>query len=171
MFVLPQVAAPTPLTSFQGNVFRGHLERRGQRITGLQDVAVNIQRVVHFHKFDPAATPPAAQEYLLFGRGTELFLAHSIVKPPDFDQIVSVNISGLKLTDADLGSAIKISIPMKKNSPIDRLREGEQAAAQMSDGRKLSVQAVREFYFEEGELMMPATMDPTPEERKSGFNS
>lgn len=39
----------------------------------------------------------------------------------------------------------------------------------MDDGRKLTVQAVREFYFEEGELMMPATFNDTGEERKSGF--
>jgi hypothetical protein len=41
----------------------------------------------------------------------------------------------------------------------------------MADGRKLTIQAVREFYFEEGELMMPATFDDTAEERKSGFAS
>ena len=99
-----------------------------------------------------------------------MFLAHSIVKPPDFDQILSVTVDGLKLTDDELGSAIRISIPLKKNTPADRLKEGEQAQAQTSDGRKLSVRAVREFYFEDGELRMPATFDPTPEEKKAGFS-
>ena len=99
-----------------------------------------------------------------------MFLAHSIVKPPDFDQILSVTVDGLKLTDDDLGSAIRISIPSKKNSPADRLKEGEQVQAQISDGRKLNVRAVREFYFEEGELRMPATFDATPEEKKAGFS-
>lgn len=169
-FVLPQIAAPPPLTSFQGTVLRGHLERGGKPIRGLQNVAVKIQKIVHFHKFDPAAQAPRALEYFLFGRGTELFLAHSIVKPPDFDQILSVNVSGLKLTDNELGSAIPISIPLKNNSPADRLKEGEQAAAEISGGRKLTVRAIREFYFEEGELRMPATFDTTPEERKAGFS-
>jgi hypothetical protein len=169
-FVLPQIAAPSPLTSFQGTVFRGHLERGGKPIRGLQNVAVNIQKIVHFHKFDPAAQAPRALEYLLFGRGPELFLAHSIVKPPDFDQILSVNVSGLKPTDDELGSTLRISIPIKKNSPADRLKEGEEAAAEMSDGRKLTVHAIREFYFEEGELRMPATFDTTPEEQKAGFS-
>jgi hypothetical protein len=59
---------------------------------------------------------------------------------------------------------------MKKDTSLDRLKEGEQAAAQLSDGRKLSVRAIREFYFEEGELSMPATFDTTPEEQKSGFS-
>jgi hypothetical protein len=169
VFVLPRVVAPSPLTSFQGTVFQGHLERGGKPIKGLQSAGVNIQKVVHFHKFDPAAKAPVALEYLLFGKGAELFLAHSIVKPPDFDQILSVTMDGLKLTDADLGSAIRISIPLKKNAPADRLKEGEQAQGETSDGRKLSVRAVREFYFEEGELRMPATFNTTPEEKKAGF--
>lgn len=125
---------------------------------------------MHFHKFDPKAQAPPALEYLLFGRGTELFLAHSIVKPPDFDQILSVNVDGLKLTDTELGSAIRIAIPTRKNSPADRLKEGDQAAAEISGGRKLSLRAIREFYFEEGELRMPATFDTTPEEQKAGFS-
>jgi len=170
-FVLPEVAAPFPLTTFRGTVFRGHLERGGQPIAGLQGVAVNIRRVVYFHKFDPAATAPAALEYLFFGSGTELFLVHSIIKPPDFDQIVSVKVSGSELSSGELGSAIRISIPLKKSSSATRLGEGEKASAELSDGRKLVVQAVREFYFEEGELMMPATFKDTPEERKSVFST
>ena len=124
---------------------------------------------MHFHKFDPKVASPKSLEYLLFGNGTELFLAHSIVKPPDFDQIISVKLSGLTLSPSDLQTAMRLSIPLKKNAPTDRLREGEEAVAEMADGRKLKVQAVREFYFEEGELMMPATFDDTAEERKSGF--
>src|SRR5947207_13731550 len=70
-FVLPRIAAPSPLKSFQGTVLRGHLERGGKPIRGLQKVAVNIQQIVHFHKFDPAAQAPSALEYLLFGRGPD----------------------------------------------------------------------------------------------------
>jgi hypothetical protein len=170
-FVLPQITTPPLLTSFQGTVFRGHLERGGKPVRGLEKAAVTIRSVVHFHKFDPKAASPKALEYLLFGNGTELFLAHSIVKPPDFDHIVSVKVSGLTLSPGDMRTAMRLSIPLKKNSPADRLREGEEAAAEMADGRKLTIQAVREFYFEEGELMMPATFEDTAEERKSGFAS
>ena len=82
-----------------------------------------------------------------------------------------MKVSGLKLSAGELGSAIRISIPLKKNSSETRLREGEKASAELSDGRKLVVRAVREFYFEEGELMMPATFKDTPEERKSAFST
>lgn len=46
-FVLPQTTTPPLLTSFQGTVFRGHLERDGKPVSGLEKVAVNIQNVVH----------------------------------------------------------------------------------------------------------------------------
>lgn len=170
-FVLPRIAMPPLLTSFEGTVFRGHLERGGKPVTGLEKVAVNIQRAVHFHKFDPKAVAPKSLEYLLFGSGPELFLAHSIVKPPNFDQIVSVKVSGLTLSPSDLQTAMRLSIPQKKDLATDRLREGEQAEAELADGTKLTIQAIREFYFEEGELIMPATFDDTSEERKSGFST
>src|SRR5262245_12281889 len=70
-FVLPRVAAPSPLTSFQGTVFRGHMERGGKPVTGLQNVTVDIKKIVHFHKFDPAVQPATALEYFLFGRANE----------------------------------------------------------------------------------------------------
>jgi hypothetical protein len=41
--------------------------------------------------------------------------------------------------------------------------------AEIPGGTRLAIRAVREFYFEEGELQMPATFDPTPEESKAGF--
>ena len=87
---------------------------------------MNIRRVVHFHKFDPAAAAPAALGYLLFGSGTELFLAHSIIKPPDFDQIVSVKASGPGVSAGELKSAIRISIPLKKNSSATRLAKAKK---------------------------------------------
>jgi len=33
----------------------------------------------------------------------------------------------------------------------------------------LTLSAVREFYFEDGELRMRATFDTTPEEKRGGF--
>ena len=42
--------------------------------------------------------------------------------------------------------------------------------AKLPSGTKVTIQALREFYFEEGELQMPPTFDPTPEEVKAGFS-
>ena len=169
-FVLLQLGETPPLTSFEGTVFRGHLERGGQPISGLEDVKVRVQKVVHFHKFDPNAKAPDVLEYFLFGRGKELFLAHSIVKPPDFDQILSVDVTGGDVTDEQLSSAILIRIPSRKNAASDKIKEDQQVSAELPNGAKLAIHALKEFYFEEGELLMPATFDPTPEESKAGFS-
>lgn len=169
-FVLPQLAAADPLTSFQGTVFDGHLERGGKPISGLGDVSVRVGKVIHFHTFDPKAKPHDRLEYFLFGSGKERFLAHSIVKPPDFDQILSVEVSGAKLTDEQLSSAILIRIPVRKNTASDRLQEDQLITGELPGGQKLKIHALREFYFEEGELLMPATFDPTSQETKAGFS-
>jgi hypothetical protein len=168
-FVLHQLAATPPLTSFDGTVFRGHLERGGQPISGLQDVTIKVEKVIHFHKFDSKAKAPDELEYFLFGRGKEFFLTHSIVRPPDFDQILSVDVTGADLTNDQLSSAILIRVPNRKNVPADRIKPDQQVTAENPSGAKLAIRALREFYFEQGELQMPATFDPTPEESKAGF--
>lgn len=177
-FVLPRLAAgsaPTPLTSFKGTVFRGHLEKGGTPVEGLQGVSVNVKRVVHFRKFNPRDGKPTQLEYLLFGRPDELFLAHFIGKPPDFDQVLSVKIGGRSFTDEELGRGLRVRIPGRANTARKRLKEGQQAPGAILNGGTpttpagLQIQAGTEFYFEEGELRIPATFGATAEETSSGF--
>jgi hypothetical protein len=177
-FVLPRLAAgsaPVPLTSFKGTVFRGHLEKGGSPVEGLRDVTVNVKRVVHFRKFNPRDAKPARLEYLLFGKPDELFLAHFISKPPDFDQVLSVKIGGRSFTDEELGRGLRVQIPDRANTALKRLKEGQQAPGAILTGGTqtppagLQIQAGTEFYFEEGELRIPATFNSTAEEKSSGF--
>src|SRR5215831_4705721 len=51
-FILPQLSASPALASFAATVFRGHLERGGQPISGLEGVTVRVEKVIHFEKFD-----------------------------------------------------------------------------------------------------------------------
>jgi hypothetical protein len=165
------------LKTFRGKgIFRGHLERGGRVIIGSNNVPsfdVNVKNVVHFHEFDPQATRPAKLEYLLFGKGAELFLAHFITKPPDFDQIISVRIPNHPFTEAQLSSGMHVVFD-RGNTAVKRLKEKDKATGEFqlpgATAPTLSVEAVREFYFEEGELSAPPNMDTaTPEEKKSGF--
>lgn len=175
-FVLPRLFATTPplVRSFRAKVFRDHLERGGRVISGLESVTVNVKRIVHAHKFDPTAARPEALEYLLFGKGTELFLAHRIVKPPEFDQLLSVMITGRTFTDEQLSQGLRVSVSGKANTAPTRLKEEETADATVtipseSSAVNVKLRGVREFYFEEGELLIPPTFDQTPEEKKAGF--
>lgn len=170
------------LRKFRGNtVFRGHLERDGQPFIGFNGdrppaggvFDVNVKRVIHFHQFSKRVTKPARLEYLLFGKGTELFMAHFITRPDDFDQIISVKITGQSFTDEQLGKGMRVSFADRGNTASLRMKENDNLSGQfrLAGGapRTLSVTAVREFYFEEGELAVPPNFEPTAEEAKAGF--
>jgi hypothetical protein len=58
-----------------------------------------VKQVVHFREFDSKTKRPAHLEYLLFGKGGKFFLAHLIVAPPDFDQLLSVKVTRHQFTD------------------------------------------------------------------------
>ena len=173
-FVLPDLVSQfEPLRRFKANeVFRGHLEREGVSI--LQDVEVTVTRVIHFREFDPKAKRPRQLEYLLFGKGGEIFLAHRIVRPPDFDQVLSVKAVEPAFTDEELARGVTVVFPGTRNSPTRRLGAKKVAgeatlAGSPAVSRKIRVDVGKELYFEQGELRVPATFDSTSEERKAGF--
>ncbi len=176
-FVLPTLFEPgsQPRSNrFMATVFRGHLERRGVPVSGLDSVVVNVRRVIHASRFDPAAQRPQRLSYILFGKGGELFLAHSITRPPDFDQILSVRVDGHAFTDDELARGVGVTVPDRPDDLLRRIRPGESAtgAFRISGARQplnLAIRAGTELYFEEGELRMPDTMGTTREEQRSGF--
>jgi hypothetical protein len=187
LFVLPDLEpSGKALPTFRGNtVFRGHLERGGKPIIGFLEsfpknpppggvFDVNVTNVVHFHKFVPCTPRPAELPYILFGKGVETFMAHRIVAPPEFDQVISVKISGQQFSDADLAKGMEVSISGRANTALTRLRAGEKASgtamtAGSTTARPVQVEAIKEFYFEEGELRFKDDMAPTAEEIRSKF--
>lgn len=187
LFVLPDLDPKgKALKTFRGNtVYRGHLERESEPIIGFKlpppneppaagVFDVNVRKVVHFHKFIPGAVKPTQLQYILFGKGPETFLAHFIARPPDFDQIVSVKLTGPMFSDDQLSNGIKVSFPGTLNTAKTRIKEKQKASGlfQLSEtggSRPVQVEVVREFYFEEGELRVPAVFNPTLEEKRSGF--
>jgi hypothetical protein len=186
LFVLPDLDPKgKALRTFRAHtVYRGHLERTSTPILGFKDdpneppeggtFDVKVSRVVHFHKFIPGAAKPAQLQYLLFGKGPETFMAHFIAGPPDFDQIISVKLTGQQFTDEQLAGGVVVNFPGRPNTAKTRMKEKQKASGmfQLSGTTKtkpLQVEAIKEFYFEEGELRSNATFSPTAEEKNSGF--
>jgi hypothetical protein len=175
LFVLSRLftpANPPALAAFTATVFRGHLEQGGKPIAGLEKTRVTVNRVVHGRMFEPQAKKPGGLEYILFGSGSELFMAHTVFGPPDFDHVLAVKLPGRQLTDAELSGDLRVLLPERKNAAADRLREKERVPALLrigtaSETPKIEIEAGPAFYFEEGELLVPPTFDPTPEEKKS----
>ena len=178
VFVLSRLFGtdPPPRRSFRGTLFRGHLERGGVQLDRLTGVEVTVKRVVYAQEIGSTAGLAKSDtlDYLLFGTGTELFLAHRIAQPPDFDQIVGVKVSGHAFTSEELARGISVKVLDRANTPDRRLRAKDKVAAQghVTGAHMflpLTVEATTEFYFEEGELASPPTPDPTPLEKAAGF--
>jgi hypothetical protein len=150
--------ARPPLRSFRGTIFRGHFERGGTAI--LRDVEVEVRRVVYFQEFDPDAEALRALEYLLFGGEGARFVAHVITRPPDFDQVLSVEVEGAAFEAEALRDGIRLVFSGRENTIAARLEAGErlEAVAHLAgDGDEtvdVAVEAKTEFYFEAGELAM-----------------
>jgi hypothetical protein len=170
------------LKTFRGQgLFRGHLERPPRKViigVDVRDPAVsrfdvNVKNVVHFHKFDPKGTKPAKLEYILFGKGSETFMAHFITKPSDFDQIVSVKITGHTFTDAELGAGLHVVFSGRDNTALTRMKEKDKGSGEFqlanATPQGFAVEVLREFYFEETELAVNPSFGQSKEEVKSGF--
>jgi hypothetical protein len=173
-----QSDATHPLrTRFKATVFRGHLEKGGTAVDALQNVDVEIKRMVHAHSF--TGDKLQTLTYILFGRDKELFLGHLISKAPDFDQILSISVKGKTPSAAELQRGLTVEVPGRPNLPADRLKSQETVAVRATvtgtaQPLDLNITAQAELYFEEGELlstkMSGKLFDQTPEEKKAGFD-
>lgn len=158
-FVLPELDPKNPQrSSFKGSIFRGHFEhpeRGGKSIN--ENVVANVTRVVHFRKFEQQAARLPQLEYFIFGKDQDLFLAHLITSPPDFDQVMSVNQTDRKFTDEELSKGAPIIFPGKKNTPAQRIKPAQQVTGQVKEAGGSAAKMVKlrpgvQFYFEAGEL-------------------
>ncbi len=177
LFVLPELIASEPgqqpRRQFSGTLFAGHFERGGRP---LFRALVGVTNVVHFRQFETGGKRPGQLEYIMFGRGQEIFLAHLISAPPDFDQVLPVRIAGNAAPDGEVERGVRVTIRDRANTIGERLKANETVAAEAHltggpDAQTIEVQleARRECYLEEGELLSPANFDQTAEERSAGF--
>ena len=159
-FVLPELFPPAlKRKTIRGDLFRGHFERPPEvpapPVQIGDGVDVDIVNVVFVQRLLPL--PPSLDhlEYILFGKGNELFLAHVITKKGDFDQVLSVDITGHQFIDDDLRQSIRVQIDGKANAASERLAEGKMisASAQVSN-KKLAfeVQPRGEIYMSQRDL-------------------
>src|SRR4029453_14294133 len=99
---------------------------------------------------------PEDLTYLLFGRGDELFLAHVISEPPDFDQILSAQLAGAHPDEDELNAGIEVVLPGRPNTAAERLRDGTAITARghvtgAHQFLSLEIAEVHELYFEGGD--------------------
>lgn len=158
-FVLPDILPAAPgkrprLRTFRGDLFRGHFEQPGPGTEQIAaDVEVAVDAVVMGHRFEPEARVPDALTYLLFGTAAELWLAHVITGPPDFDQLVSVTVPDNPFRVKTLAAGVPLTVPGRKNLAAERVGldgGGTAVAASATVAGKtvpVDLQPQVEFYF------------------------
>jgi hypothetical protein len=167
---------PPARGSFRARFFRGHLERDGKEIPELGNIVVRVADVVYAKRFDRGGKADDLT-YLLFGRGGELFLAHIISEPPDFDQILSIQLAGAHPNEDDVNKGIEVVLPGHPNTAAERLTDGTAMTARghvtgAHQFLSLEIANVRELYFEEGELITSrGAFEPTELEIEAGFGN
>jgi hypothetical protein len=134
-----------PLRHFdQVAVFRGHFERQSEKIAS---APMAISRVLLFRGLAPGGQKPANPSYLLFGRGEDMFLAHLLSTPPDFDQVLAVSVEG-----GDPGAAPRyLTFTDRANEMGRRLRVGDTESC-TGEGGNFRLRVRAESYCEAGEV-------------------
>jgi hypothetical protein len=170
-------AGARPRRQFKATIFRGHLEKGGRPIDLLTNIDVHIKQVVHAHTFE-GMDKLATLSHVLFGGEDRLFLAHLISRPPDFDQILSIKLTGDLPTGEVLSRGPTIEVGGRANRAANRLKAGETVPARWHamgahEFHDVTLSVRAELHFEEGELSStvdsPKLFQQTSEEKKAGF--
>jgi hypothetical protein len=154
----PSAAGGPARKSFGGTLFRGHFERGGSEIAS--DVSFEVESAVHFRRFSSATGDQGRGElrYLCFGEPDAAFLAHLITAPPDFDQILAVDLGARSgVSDEDLRGGMTVGVPDRPNEVDARLTEGEAVSGELQSGdgttsASLELTVSSEHYLETGDL-------------------
>lgn len=152
-------------------VFRGHFEHGGEPLSLPAGGNVNVAQVLYSREFLSGGDKLAEQNYLLFGRGDDVFLAHLISAPPDFQQVVPAAIKAPDI-EADAARGVVESViddpllfvrlPDRSNEVGSRLRSGDTISCALETGTRagpvtIELQIGEEAYCEAGELSRPNT--------------
>lgn len=153
-FTLPDLAYPDPhhpqRTQIVADIYRGHFERGGVPI--IEKLTVEVKHVIHFRKFEPQTDPELpCLEYFFFGSPQELFVAHFITRPPDFDHLLAAQVVGSPFSPEALQAGIAITFPDRPNTIAQRLAGHTRLTGQVQ-GAPLEIQLLDDIYFETGDL-------------------
>ena len=140
-------------------MFRGHFESPPEYPAEPFEIGtgvdVTIASVVFVRKLLPVSSPPDHLEYVLFGKGRELFLAHRISRRGDFDQVISAAITGHRFSDDELRKGIPVQFSGKADASDQRLAKGARVpgTARVSNRSvAVEVEPQVELYMSERDL-------------------
>jgi hypothetical protein len=150
--ILPTGDHSPKATTFSGDLYRNDLEMDDPPPAKIASgVTANIKNIVHGSRFDANAPTLPQLQYIVFGRGKDIFLAHLITRPPDFDQLIRVTVTPA-FSDVDLSRGLTVTVDGRKNTEDERIQPSQQGsvAATVDTGTtslNVQIDPVAEFYF------------------------
>jgi hypothetical protein len=78
-----------PAASFE--YYPNGVDAKGFAVPGLaENIPVNLDRVLHFHQFDPDSEYPSGLAYLIYGDLDDIFIDHHINRAPSFHSVAKL---------------------------------------------------------------------------------
>lgn len=79
-----------------------------------ENVPVRIDRVLHFHQFQPDSDYPEGLAYFVYGDENDVFIDHNITRAPNFHTVARLATRPAFWTDEKFGGVYKILVPSKR---------------------------------------------------------
>ncbi len=111
----PELFILTEIKSGQRTSFKAALKHLWKSaIKGLEDVQIDIVRIIQFRTYDLNENYPSRLTYQIFGNGSEAFLAHQVTGAPNFQQVVKLKEVPAFLTPSLLSSNPLLTVSNKQ---------------------------------------------------------
>ncbi len=138
--------------TFKANAFRGHFEHGGQSF--LSDLTIKVKRVVMGKKFDGKTAQKPTLRYFVFGNDRELFAAHLLDEPTDFEHLLAIRINAGILNDKEAQTVRRgalLNFPAVADRAEDALKAGREVDADVRVGGvffPVTMQALTDYYLD-----------------------
>jgi hypothetical protein len=144
-------------TIVQGHFEPGHFEPQGRPISA-GPVPAHVDRAIMFNRLP--APRPADLGFLLFGKGAETYLVHlldepaeSPDEPPQFDQILHVQVPPGALSDESLAMGVTVIAPGAPYQPVQVNPDSAVDVVTTDPGQThLALRILDLVYFETNDL-------------------
>jgi hypothetical protein len=102
-----------PESSFE--FYPDGIDSEGKDVPGLeQNIPVQIDKVLHFHTFEPDSDYPEGLAYLMYGDVNDIFVDHYITRAPNFHSVAKLRKRPDFWTEREFSHALHVLIPSKR---------------------------------------------------------
>lgn len=105
------------VTELPHSEFEYYPERpeEGKPVPGLEaDIPVRIDRVLHFHQFEPDTNYPEGLSYIVYGDADDVFIDHHITRAPNFHSVAKLAARPDFWAGGKSPATVEIRVPSKR---------------------------------------------------------